>query len=338
MEVGCNVVEALINGDREAQMNAAQEMIDMKSKQRQKLVEKGVIHPLILMMRSGDEDVAGLALYALISLAFGSERNKVRIVRSGAVPVLCEMLRCGSLGLIQQAVTGLMILSSCSSNKVTIAASGAVELLIEILDYSSCLISEQAKLDAISTLLNLSTCPNLIPLLVSSGVVMAMVGLLLGSDKASEIVEKATELMEKLVCESSLAVEEVDRVEGATQLLIETVEEGSSQCKEYALGTLLVLCQSCREKYRGMFLREGIIPGLLQVSVDGTWRGREMSRELLEILREGSSTKDCSGVSSSSAGKGELVERIMEEIDSRGEKGLDRTLRLVEKMIAKLKA
>lgn len=71
------MVEALMNGDREAQMNAAQEIIDMTSKQRQKLVDMGVIPPLILMMnrcQDNDDVAAGLALYALLSLAFGSER------------------------------------------------------------------------------------------------------------------------------------------------------------------------------------------------------------------------------------------------------------------------
>lgn len=262
----------------------------------------------------------------------------MRIVKCGAVPVLCQMLQSGSLTLIESSVTALMILSSTSLNKVTIAASGAVQLLlIEILDYSSC-VGEQAKLDAISTLLNLSTCARCTPCLVSSGVVVLLVGVLFGLNKASEIVEKTMELMEKLVCSSTEALQEVANVDGAIQQLIEAVEEGSEQCREHALGVLLVMCRSCKDKYRGLFLREGIMPGLLQVSVDGNWRGREMGRELLEILRDGRGVgKSCESMGSC-GGKGELVERLMEEIDSRGEKGSGRTLRLVEKMIAKLRA
>uniref|UniRef100_A0A7N0REY0 Uncharacterized protein n=1 Tax=Kalanchoe fedtschenkoi TaxID=63787 RepID=A0A7N0REY0_KALFE len=206
---GCGVIEALVGGDREARVSAAREVIEMASRQRQKLAEKGVIAPLILMMGRGeDEGVVGVALYALLSLAFGSERNKVRIVKCGAVPVLCEMLgSSGSLTLMEQAVTGLMILSSCSANKATIAASGAVQLLADILG-CGCYLSEQAKLDAISTLHNLSTCPHLIPTLVSSGVVSVMVGVLFESDKCSEMAEKAAELVEKLVSSDGGALQE----------------------------------------------------------------------------------------------------------------------------------
>lgn len=68
------MVEALSNGDREAQIQAAFELSKMTSKLRQKLAERGVIVPLISMLCCQDYEAIEAALDALLSLAFGSER------------------------------------------------------------------------------------------------------------------------------------------------------------------------------------------------------------------------------------------------------------------------
>lgn len=68
------VIENLFNGEREVQVEAARDLSKLSSKQRQKLAERGVIEPLILMLQSQDYDAIEAALFALLSLAFGSER------------------------------------------------------------------------------------------------------------------------------------------------------------------------------------------------------------------------------------------------------------------------
>lgn len=117
-------------------------------------------------------------------------------------------------------------------------------------------------------------------------------------------------------------------------MLVEAVEEGSETCKEHAAGILVMICKSSRETYRGLILREGIMPGLLQLSVDGTWRGREKANALLLLLR------DCSnGGSSSSRGKHSkknvMFAKVMRQID-RGERA-GTCNEMVEEMIAKLR-
>lgn len=72
-----SVVEALMNGsDREAQVEAAIRIGEFSSKQRHQLAERGVISPLISILRSngGCEEAIEAALFALLALAFGSER------------------------------------------------------------------------------------------------------------------------------------------------------------------------------------------------------------------------------------------------------------------------
>jgi hypothetical protein len=68
------VIENLFNGDTEAQVQAARDLSKLSSKQRHKLAERGVTAPLILMLQSQDYDAIEAALFALLSLAFGSER------------------------------------------------------------------------------------------------------------------------------------------------------------------------------------------------------------------------------------------------------------------------
>lgn len=68
------VEENLFSGEREAQVQAATELANLSSKQRRKLAERGVIEPLISMLHSQNYEAIEAALFALLSLAFGSER------------------------------------------------------------------------------------------------------------------------------------------------------------------------------------------------------------------------------------------------------------------------
>lgn len=229
----------------------------------------------------------------------------------------------------------MLTLSSCKSNKQAIASSGAIQLLMQILNghYENC-TNTQSQLDAIATLHNLSTCEEITPLLVSCGITMSLLELIHSSEKSSEIADKSIGLLENIIHSSERALKEAASIGGAIRIVVETIEEGSMIGKEHAVGILLLICKSCREKYRGMILREGVMPGLLQLSVDGTHRAKGMARELLLLLR------DCSNYGSTS-GKSKkmnhvIIEQIMQEIDEEGEELAGSTLRLVEEMIAKL--
>lgn len=323
------MVANLCHGDREAQIQAATELSKLSSRQRQKMAEKGVISPLMSMLHSQDCEAIEAALLALLGLAFGSERNKTRIVKAGVVPVLLELLQCENEVLIELAVAATLVLSSCRGNKLAMASSGAIQVLVEGLNNNINGCRYQTRLDVIATLHSLSTCHQIVPLIVSSGLIYTLLELIHSSEKSSELTEKAVALLENLVSLSETALEETAGTGGAIRILVEAVEEGSLQCKEHAVGILLHICQSCRDKYRVLILREGAMPGLLQLSVDGTWRAQNMARELLMHLRD-----DCS---TSKQSKHKNVEEIMQAIDADEETVTGRTLKLVEEMIAKLR-
>lgn len=78
--------------------------------------------------------------------------------------------------------------------------------------------------------------------------------------------------------------------------MVEAVEEGSTGTKEHAVGALLTLCKNDQCKYREVILNEGAIPGLLELTVNGTEKARRNARELLDLLRgEGNRRAELAG-------------------------------------------
>ena len=67
--------------------------------------------------------------------------------------------------------------------------------------------------------------------------------------------------------------------------MVEVLEEGSRSAREHAVGALLVLCESNRDEYREAILNEGAIPGLLELTVEGTVLGQMKAKKLLQLLR-----------------------------------------------------
>ncbi|EEF29413.1 ubiquitin-protein ligase, putative [Ricinus communis] len=74
--------------------------------------------------------------------------------------------------------------------------------------------------------------------------------------------------------------------EGGVLAVVEILENGSVQSREHAVGALLTMCQSDRCKYREPILREGVIPGLLELTVQGTSKSQIKAQTLLQLLRE----------------------------------------------------
>ncbi|CAI9777315.1 unnamed protein product [Fraxinus pennsylvanica] len=324
------VLKTLLFGGGDERVAAAREVAKLSSKQRQKVAEKGVISPLVSMLCEQDYEAIDAALFALLSLAFGSERNKIRIAKSGAIPEILKILQCQIEPLLDTAAAALLILSSCTQNKSEIAASGAIQLIIDLLNLNCDNISMQAKLDFTSTLHNLSTCPQSVRQIALSGCVVSLLQLIHGLEKSSDLVEKIMGLLEEIVSSSEIALKEAAETRDVISVLVEAMEEGSAQCKEHAVGILLVICQNYKHGYGGVILREGVMPGLLQLSVDGTWRGKEKAKELLLLLRDGSKSG-----SRGKQSKNVLLEKVMRKIDG-GERG-GTSLKLVEEMIAKLR-
>ena len=202
-------------------------------------------------------------------------------MEAGALEPIVSFLKSQNLNLQEYATASLLTLSASATNKPIISACGAIPLLVEILRDGT----PQAKADALMALSNLSTHPDNLSIILETDPVPSIVNHLKTCKKSSKTAEKCCALIESLVdydkCRTALTSEE-----GGVLAVVEIVENGTPQSREHAVGALLTMCQSDRCKYREPILREGVIPGLLELTVQGTPKSQPKARALLQLLRE----------------------------------------------------
>ncbi|XP_055824717.1 U-box domain-containing protein 4 [Solanum dulcamara] len=252
-------------------------------KTRSRFAAAGVISPLVDMLQPCSYSLLAreAALLALLNLASRNERNKIRIVASGAIPPLVELLKFQNGNLKELAAAAILTLSAAATNKPTIAASGVGPLLVQVLSSGTV----QGRVDSVTALHNLSTSKEDPKLVLDARAVYPLMNLLKDCKKYSKFAEKTTALLE-ILSNSEEGRDAITNADGGILTLVETVEDGSLVSTERAVGALLSLCQSSRDKYRELILKEGAIPGLLRLTAEGTPQAQERARTLLDLLRD----------------------------------------------------
>ncbi|CAA6675211.1 unnamed protein product [Spirodela intermedia] len=255
------IIEGIRSGDEKCRVEAAKEirrLTKTSSKHRRQL--SGAVDPLVEMIRSGSLECKESALLALLNLAVMDERNKIKIVDAGALEPLVDFL--------QSANT---VLKEHARRRPCVGAAGAIPLLVELLSDGN----PQAALDAAMALTNLATVPDNLRAVLAARPVPALVGLLRGCRKSSKMADKCIALLEAL-----LRFEEARTALTAAHGGVLAVVEGARG------GGLLILCESDRDTYREAILNEGAIPGLLELTVQGTAKSQAKAQVLLQLLRE----------------------------------------------------
>lgn len=203
-------------------------------------------------------------------------------MKAGAVPPLIQILKLHNASLRELATAAILTLSAAPANKAMIISSGVPPLLIQMLSSGTV----QGKVDAVTALHNLSACKEYSAPILDAKAVYPLIHLLKECKKHSKFAEKATALVEMILSHSEDGRNAITSCEDGILTLVETVEDGSPLSIEHAVGALLSLCRSDRDKYRKLILKEGAIPGLLSSTVDGTSKSRDRARVLLDLLRE----------------------------------------------------
>ncbi|KHN41083.1 U-box domain-containing protein 4 [Glycine soja] len=234
------------------------------------------------MLRVDSSEFHEPALLALLNLAVQDEKNKISIVEAGALEPIISFLKSPNPNLQEYATASLLTLSASPTNKPIISACGTIPLLVNILRDGS----PQAKVDAVMALSNLSTTqPENLSIILETNAMPFIVSLLKTCRKSSKIAEKCSALIESLVGYEKGRIS-LTSEEGGVLAVVEVLENGTPQSREHAVGALLTMCQSDRCKYREPILREGVIPGLLELTVQGTPKSQPKARTLLQLLRE----------------------------------------------------
>ncbi|KAE8021995.1 hypothetical protein FH972_007836 [Carpinus fangiana] len=277
-----HALKLIQSDDSDCRLEAAREIRRLtKSSQRCRRQLAQAVNPLVAMLRAGYPESHEAALLALLNLAVKDEQNKISIVEAGALEPIISFLKSEDLNLQEYATASMLTLSASTINKPIISASGAIPLLVEILRDGS----PQAKADAVMALSNLSTHPDNLQVILETEPIPSIVHLLKSFKKHSKTAEKCSALIESLVGfdEGRTALTSED---GGVLAVVEVLENGSIQSREHAVGALLTMCQSDRCKYREPILREGVIPGLLELTVQGTPKSQSKAQKLLQLLRD----------------------------------------------------
>ncbi|KAF2295398.1 hypothetical protein GH714_032754 [Hevea brasiliensis] len=274
----------LIQSDHfDSKVDAAKEIRRLtKTSRRCRRQLAQAVQPLVSMLLVLDSpECHESALLALLNLAVQDEKNKKSIVESGGLRTDNWLSSVREFKLTGVCNSILLTLSASTTNKPIISASGAIPLLVEILRDGS----SQAKFDAVMALCNLSTHTDSLSIVLETNPIPSLVCLLKTCKKSSKMAEKCCALIESLVGfdegRTALTSEE-----GGVLAVVEVLENGSLQSREHAVGALLTMCQSDRGKYREPILREGVIPGLLQLTVQGTPKSQIKAQALLQLSRD----------------------------------------------------
>lgn len=239
----------------------------------------GFIHMLVNFLRSAIDACNAQAqetgALALFNIAVNNNRNKAAILAAGAVPLLLDLLDSETS---EAAVAVLLMLSSLEDNKASIGASGAISSLIKLMNSES----NQCRQDAINALYNLSTFKGNSSYMVSGGAISRLSHLLVSAE--GDCTEKCLTILYNLASieEGRATIADTEGCIGAIAYLLDT---GTPNAQEQAAAALLLLCTNSFE-HSQMVLREGVIPSLVTLSVNGSPRGRDKAHKLLQHFRE----------------------------------------------------
>ncbi|KAD4888356.1 hypothetical protein E3N88_20429 [Mikania micrantha] len=270
------------NDDPVKKIQAAKEIRRLtKTSPRLRRLFSDAIPSLVSMLRSTCLEANSAALLALLNLAVQDETNKISTVDAGALEPIITFFQMGNQNMQEHATALLATLSASPVKRLTIGASGAIQFLVKGLNHGT----PQAKMDAVMALSNLSSEKHNLGIILQSQPIPYLVNILKTSKKSSKISERCTGLIESLTDfeEGRVAL---TSEEGGVLAVVEVLERGSPQNREHAVGALLTMCQSDRCRYREPILKEGVIPGLLELTVQGMPNAQSKAHVLLRLLRE----------------------------------------------------
>lgn len=248
---------------------------------------ESLILPLLKFLKDAADihDVEALRTGCLLLSAF------VKKCRSGTIPCLEEdtyALLASFLDteVAEETIGVLEVLSCHQPCDYEIAASGALHHIRRILDKEISGLQEPA----LKILSNLSANSRIRSLIVPSDFIPKVVPYFDDSALAGYSVA-----ILKNLCDSEDARAFLAETDGCIASLTKLLESDSQEDQEYTVAVLLSLC-SQRIQYCQLVMEEGVIPGLVGISVNGNNKGKAMALELLRLLRDGvSESEDCCG-------------------------------------------
>ncbi|KAL0692158.1 hypothetical protein Bca4012_059338 [Brassica carinata] len=220
------------------------------------------------------------AAASLVNLSL-EKRNKVKIVRSGFVPLLIDVLKSGTSEAQEHVAGALFSLALEDENKMVIGVLGAVEPLLHALRSSE---SERARGDAALALYHLTLIPSNRTRLVRAGAVGTLLSMVRSGESTSRMLLVLCNLA---ACPDGKGA----MLDGnAVGILVGKLREGGGgddeAARENCVGVLLTLCQG-NLRFRGLASEAGAEEVLKEVEESGNGRVKEKVGKILQAMRGG---------------------------------------------------
>ncbi|KAI3985609.1 hypothetical protein MKX01_033892 [Papaver californicum] len=229
---------------------------------------------------------------ALVNLSL-EKMNKVKIVRSGIVPLLIEVLKGGFPESQEHAAGALFSLALDDENKTAIGVLGALQPILHMLRSES----ERTRNDSGLALYHLSLVQSNRSKLVKLG----SVPMLLSMAKTRDLGSRALLILCNLATciEGRAAMLDSNAVEVFVGMLREKDNE-SDLTRDNCVAALYALSHGSL-RFKGLAKEAGAVEVLRDVAERGSERGREKAKIILQMMRSGGRNEG---------------ESVVEEIDS----------------------
>ncbi|XP_077244343.1 U-box domain-containing protein 5-like [Tasmannia lanceolata] len=217
---------------------------------------------------------------AQILLAFlSNSRNEVPSLEEDAFHLLASFL---DSEISKEAMAILQMLSRHWCFKPKIVASGALHSIIKILDSQ---VGEPL-VHAVKILYDLSSHSEIKSHLISSGCISKLVPLLVDNELSGTCIK----ILQNL-CDTDIARVAIAETNGCIASIVELLDTVTYDEQEHAVAILLSLCIQSLD-YCQSVMNEGVIPALVNISVNGNSTGKEIAMKLLLLLRDLRHTND----------------------------------------------
>ncbi|KFK44389.1 hypothetical protein AALP_AA1G251200 [Arabis alpina] len=274
------LVHSLSSRSIEDRRNAVSEIRSLSKRStdnRILIAEAGAIPVLVNLLTSEDVPTQENAITCVLNLSI-YDNNKELIMFAGAVTSIVQVLRAGTMEARENAAAALFSLSLADENKIIIGGSGAIPALVDLLENGT----PRGKKDAATALFNLCIYQGNKGRAVRAGIVTALAKMLSDSSQ-HRMVDEALTILSVLASnqDAKSAIVKADTLPA----LISILQTDQARNRENATAILVSLCKRDTEKLV-LIGRLGAVVPLMDISKNGTERGKRKAMSLLELLRK----------------------------------------------------
>ncbi|CAH1420716.1 unnamed protein product [Lactuca virosa] len=275
-EIFCKLRSGLTSNQEEA-VDSLRKITRMKQESRIHLCTPRLLSALRHLIVSKYSSVQVNSVAALVNLSL-ENANKVKIVRSGIVPPLIDVLRGGFPEAQDHAAGALFSLALDDQNKTAIGVLGALPPLLHALRSGS----DRSRHDSALALYHLSLVQSNRSKLVKLGSVQ----LFLNMVKSGHMTDRVMLVLGNLATsiEGRAAMLDGGAVECLLRLLSHA-EFDSESTRECCLGALYGLSQGGL-RFKGLAKEAGAEELLIKEEETGTDRCKEKAKKILEVMRQ----------------------------------------------------